>query len=150
MSKLIDNSNIVLSELQKSADKALEMIGTQAESYAKLELENSPRRIDTGLLRNSITHAVSGEATNISWYRGDNPSRYKKGSSFIPIGVYNGKAPQTKPKSVFVGSNVSYATYVHEGHKYKGRYIAPNRFIRNAISNHAKVFIEMIKSALRS
>ena len=43
---------------EKSIETALEACGLQAEGYAALELENSPRRVDTGLLRNSITHAI--------------------------------------------------------------------------------------------
>lgn len=44
--------------MDEAVNRALEAIGLQAESYAKLELENDPRRIDTGNLRNSISHNV--------------------------------------------------------------------------------------------
>ena len=60
--------------------KALETVGLVAEEDAKLELENAPRRIDTGALRNSITHRV------------------------IP-----------GEKAVYIGSNISYSVFVHEG-----------------------------------
>lgn len=55
------NKDAVLSELQKSAAVALEAVGLKVEGYAKLELENHPRRIDTGRLRNSITHTQAAE-----------------------------------------------------------------------------------------
>ncbi|MCR5271995.1 MAG: HK97 gp10 family phage protein [Lachnospiraceae bacterium] len=44
--------------------KALEMIGLQAEGYAK---ENITRvgAVDTGRLRNSITHAAEGDDTEV-------------------------------------------------------------------------------------
>lgn len=108
-----DNSPEFLKELSNRVDKILEAIGTHLEGEAKEELENSPRRIDTGLLRNSITHALSGEAPAISSYSGDKPSRYEK-SQEIPHGSYSGTAP-TDPdnaRAVYIGSNVEYAAYV--------------------------------------
>lgn len=51
------------SKLDDDIKAALEAVGLQAEGYAKLELENPPRRIDTGRLRNSITHAMDGDVT---------------------------------------------------------------------------------------
>ncbi|MBQ2211834.1 MAG: hypothetical protein II410_02975 [Ruminococcus sp.] len=75
-----DNSNVILSAFKGDMLKALETVGLVAESDAKLELENNPRRIDTGALRNSITHRV------------------------IP-----------GEKAVYIGSNISYSVFVHEG-----------------------------------
>ena len=49
-------------EFKRAMDNAfpaiLEAIGIHIEGEAKDELENDPRRIDTGNLRNSITHQV--------------------------------------------------------------------------------------------
>ena len=56
--KLTDNSGAVLTALQKQILSALEEIGSTAEAHAKLELENKPRRVDTGNLRDSITHQI--------------------------------------------------------------------------------------------
>lgn len=44
--------------------KALEMIGLQAERYAKQELTKK-RAVDTGRLRNSVSHAVKGDSAYI-------------------------------------------------------------------------------------
>lgn len=63
--KFTDNSGIVLRALSSNMSRALEAMGIQAEGYAKLELENSPRRIDTGNLRNSISHRAFGDAAYI-------------------------------------------------------------------------------------
>ena len=52
-----DHTKEAIDGMNSAVAKALEAIGLQAESYAKLELENDPRRIDTGTLRNSISHA---------------------------------------------------------------------------------------------
>lgn len=108
-----DNSPEFLSELSNRVDKILEAVGIHLEGEAKEELQNSPKRVDTGLLRNSITHAVSGESPAIKSYSGDNPSRYGKPQE-IPHGSYSGTAP-TDPdnaRAVYIGSNVEYAAYV--------------------------------------
>ena len=55
-----DNSESFKSEFGEKLKTALEAVGLQAEGNAKLEIENMPRRVDTGLLRNSITHTVKG------------------------------------------------------------------------------------------
>ena len=54
-----DNTNKVKKELADRAIVALDAAGAQASSLAKRELQKNPVRIDTGLLRNSITHAVT-------------------------------------------------------------------------------------------
>lgn len=46
-------------------ERALEAIGIEAEKYAKLHLEDAPRRIDTGRLRNSVSHVVSDKSVYI-------------------------------------------------------------------------------------
>lgn len=53
-----DNTQYFKNAMTDAVGRALEAVGIQAEGYAKLELENRPRRIDTGNLRNSITHVV--------------------------------------------------------------------------------------------
>lgn len=108
-----DNSAQFLAELSQKIDKALTAVGIHIEGEAKEELNNSPKRIDTGLLRNSITYALSGEAPAISSYHGDNSSKYSKAES-IPVGYYNGTAPSDpdNARAVYIGSNVEYAAYV--------------------------------------
>ena len=55
-----DNSQQVLSALEKGKRNALTAIGSSAETYAK---KATP--VDTGRLRNSISHTVDGEAAYI-------------------------------------------------------------------------------------
>ena len=54
--KLTDNSKEVLEAMQQAAVRALEKCGLTAEGYAK---KLCP--VDTGNLRNSITHTVDEE-----------------------------------------------------------------------------------------
>lgn len=53
----IDNSDEVLSEFQSAAIHALEKCGLVAENYAKRNLTEN-KSVDTGRLRNSISHTV--------------------------------------------------------------------------------------------
>ena len=60
-----DYSNQVLNEFKEKLEMALEEVGKQAEGNAKLELNAEPTKIDTGELRNSITHKVEGNSVKI-------------------------------------------------------------------------------------
>ncbi len=53
---ITSNADIIKAAKDEAIQRALEMIGQAGESYAKLNLEREPRRIDTGRLRNSISH----------------------------------------------------------------------------------------------
>lgn len=142
----IDNSAQFLAELSQRIDKALTAVGIHIEGEAKEELNNSPKRIDTGLLRNSITYALSGEAPAISSYHGDNSSKYSKVQS-VPVGYYNGTAPSDPDdqRAVYVGTNVEYATYVHEGTQK----MAPNRFLKNAVTRNEEQIRKYIERELK-
>lgn len=111
--KFVDNSAEYLREFADRAEKALEAVGIHLEGEAKEELNNSPRRIDTGLLRNSITHAVSGKPAAKEVYHGSNASRYSK-TQAAPVGYYSGLAPNDPDDqmAVYIGTNVEYAAYV--------------------------------------
>lgn len=60
MSNFVDNSDIVLDELQGKIQRALESCGLMAEGYAKSELTRQ-KAVDTGNLRNSVTHLVESD-----------------------------------------------------------------------------------------
>ena len=62
MSKLVNNVPQLLNELSKDKFTALEKVGLEAEKNAKLNLTNFPR-VDTGRLRNSVSHAIGGSDT---------------------------------------------------------------------------------------
>lgn len=51
--ELIDHSDEVIDEMKKTMERALEKIGMVGEAYAK---EECP--VDTGTLRDSISHAI--------------------------------------------------------------------------------------------
>lgn len=135
--KYTDNSSKTIESVNQKIEKALTAMGIQAEKYSKLKLENYPRRIDTGLLRNSITYALGGESTAISTYTDDKKQQ---------TGSYSGSIGYEKEQAVYIGTNVEYAPYVHEG---TDRMI-PNRFLRNAVADHAKEYIEIANRMVKN
>ena len=138
-----DHSDEYMRDVEKALDVALEAIGIHIEGEAKEELENSPRRVDTGLLRNSITYALDGESTAISTYSGDNPSQYT--GKPAESGSYSGSAPkETNGRSVMIGTNVEYGIYVHEGTSR----MSPNRFLKNAVEKNKDQITKYIEDAM--
>ncbi len=158
MVEMNDHSNEIINSINQRVEAALEAIGIHLEGEAKEELENDPRRIDTGLLRNSITHALSGKKAAISSYSATygsnrNPKtgkRYSakaKNAGEVGSGTYNGVAP-TDPQGrpcVYIGTNVYYAPYVHEGVKNR---MAPNRFLTNAVVRNQRQIEKYLKKSL--
>ena len=137
-----DHRKQILQVLQERIDDALELCGAQAERNAKLNLEHAPRRIDTGLLRNSITFALHGKAANAMAYSAD---RARQEGETIPSGSYSGTAPDGT-NTVYIGTNVEYAWYVEEG----TRKMVPSHFLRDALADHDdeyKALIERVMNA---
>ena len=100
-------------EVKAAKDRAIETFlnecGLHLSGEAARELENNPRRVDTGNLRNSISYDVA-------------PSE----------------------KAVYIGTNVEYGIYVHEG----TRFMAANRFLKNACRRNEKQIQQKAKAAL--
>lgn len=122
--KIEDHSDEFIEELRRRIPAALEECGLAAEGYAKRLCP-----VDTGLLRNSITHALDGESPAISDYVDDNGEQR---------GQYNGTAPAESGKSraVYLGTNVEYAPYVELGTSRTGA----QPFIKPALANHVSSY----------
>ena len=154
-----DNSKKIIKDLHERVLDALDSAGMQASTLARLELQNNPSRIDTGLLRNSITHAVCGKSPSITSYNGskthtaESKSAVRRGLVGKPApeprsGTYSGSAPNATDDSkqfVLIGTNVEYAPYVHEGTDR----MAPNRFLKNAIQKNKAELSDIIKKVLQ-
>lgn len=135
--EIIDNTDEIISMTENAIEGALWKCGATAEKYAKAACP-----VDTGLLRNSITFALDGKATNIRTYK-DNDRKQS--------GSYSGQAPREPEgsRAVYVGTNVSYAQYVENGtggDRKKG----PRPFIRSAISDHLGEYMDIIREELES
>ena len=135
--KIEDHSDDYMKDVEGAIEKALTEIGIHLEGEAKEELSNTPKRIDTGLLRNSITYALDGEGAAQASYSADDGSK---------SGSYSGSAPKDDQRSVMVGTNVEYALYVHEGTVR----MPPNRFLKNAADRNRDQCAELIKKAMEN
>lgn len=98
-----DNTKSILEMLKESSKTALTAVGMQAVTDV---ISKGDFPVDTGLLRNSITFAISGEPPAIGSYSAD------KGNE---NGSYQGTAPDDKDPTVYIGTNVEYAKYVQFG-----------------------------------
>ena len=150
--QMVDNSDKVRKAFAANLEKALTICGGTAEGYAKDEINGdygSPRRVDTGLLHNSITYGLAGESPNIGQYSGDRP---RSAGGAVPSGSYSGTLPADNSEhvsSAYVGTNVEYAPYIHEGFDLpSGGHVSPNRFIRNALGNNVDKYKGIIEKAL--
>lgn len=130
-----DNTGEILRELAERIDIGLEEIGVQAEGYAVAAIESTPRRVDTGLLRNSITHGLSGESPAKGTYYSDDGTK---------SGSYSGAFPGGE-KAVYIGTNVAYAGYVHDGTSK----MDPNRFLASAASGHGDDYRKIMERSLK-
>lgn len=105
-----DNSDRFRNELHSKIPRLLEEIGIQISGEAMDELENTPRRVDTGNLKNSIIYRTAPEED-----------------------------------AVYIGTNVEYAIYVHEGTMK----LKPNRFLKNAVIHNENQIKKKIKEELK-
>ena len=153
--EITDNTGAILEAIEENADRTLEMLGVQAAGYAILNLEREPARVDTGLLRNSIAYAIAGEIpivlkTHGHTYQNDG---HDKNGKPVPIvsGSYQGRIAKAQNEhSVYIGSNVFYSVYVHEGARLpNGGMMEANRFLRDAVSEHKDEYARMIEKGMK-
>lgn len=129
-----DHSEEVMAKLTEAYIRSLFRIGLQAEGYAKLELSkpkahadgSSRPNVDTGLLRNSVTFALSGNSPNISSYHSDDGSE---------SGTYSGVFLAGE-LAVYIGTNVEYGIFVEMGTRNMRAY----PFLKPAAMEHKEVY----------
>ena len=131
------NASNVLRKVHEAMEKAAKMIGGTVESHAK---EYCP--VDTGLLRNSITYALSGQPANSAGYMNNDGEN---------AGTYTGEAPRSGSDSevtVYVGTNVYYAPYQELGAPAINLPAQP--YLRPAFENHTDEIQQIIRMNMRS
>lgn len=129
-----DNTKEVLEAFEKAKVRGLRAIGLTAEGHAK-EDPNMP--VDTGLARNSITFALSGEQADKTSYKAD------KGDK---TGSYNGTAPDDKETSVYIGSNTEYFNIIELG----GPNMTARHVLQNACTGHSDEYQELMADSLKN
>lgn len=103
--------------LNRAIERALEMVGGVVESAAK-EILTANGSVDTGLLRNSITHALGGEYPAAKEYSNNAGGIRKNGEQIVEkAGSYEQPAPQDTghERTVYIGTNVEYAPFIELG-----------------------------------
>lgn len=134
--KIEDNTGKVLSELRKSGDRALEIIGLKIEKYAKKlcpvgTVESTGKKgYRGGTLRNSITHVVENSVLTV----GSNVEY----APYVELGTgpYFDPPPEWEKFDTEKGSGVGHG-YVH-----------PRPYLRPAILNHVEEFEGIIKKEM--
>ena len=144
--KINDNSKEVSDKIKAAVLRGLETCGLVAEGYAKKlapvgtpESTGIPGYIG-GLLRGSITHALSGEHPAISTYQ-DNAGTRR--------GSYSGTAPEesgANKSAVYIGTNVEYSSCVELG-TIK---MDAQPFLKPAVADHANTYRKIIENELKN
>lgn len=126
-----DNSDEIIRAMQNAIPPLLEVCGLVAENYSKRLCP-----VDTGRLRNSITHATS-ENMGQNSYTDKSGTRYDDG------------AAKQKPEeyTVYIGTNVEYAPKQEFGdftHK-----VGQSPYLRPALADHIDQYKEILENGLK-
>lgn len=127
--ELTDHSSDTIREMLRKKAIALEKVGLVAEGYAKMLCP-----VDTGRLRNSITHATSQN-------HGQGDYQDNNGLDF------HDASAQSKPRddSVYIGTNVEYAPYIELGTVRCGA----RPYLRPAAADHIEEYKRIIDAEMR-
>ena len=128
--RFIDNSGEILREFGEAVQRALERVGEQAEGYAK---DLAP--VDTGQLRNSISHAV--DESEPAAYIGTNLEY----APYVELGTGQCN-PQGRPTPWV------YQDAKGDWHWTKGSPAQP--FLKPAVADHAQTYRNIIEDELKN
>ena len=126
MADMTDNTAEALAALERAKARALEIIGGKIESYAK-----GICPVDTGALRNSITHAVDGD-TVIA------------GSAILyaPY-VELGTGREYSPPPQWMENNAPRGAGLIKG-------VKPRPYLRPAVENHVDEYKSIVDNELKN
>lgn len=131
--KFTSHLDEVMAATEEQIHKALEMIGMQAEGYAKDNL-TAAGRVDTGNLRNSITHEVDGNSvaigTNVEY------AVYHE----IGTGIFAEEGGGRQEPWVFFDAN---------GIAHMTQGVTAVHYLRDAIENHIGEYQQMLEDCLK-
>ena len=124
---ITDNSAEVRAALEQAKARALEIIGGKIESYAKGLVP-----VDTGALRNSITHAVDGDTV-------------LAGSAILyaPY-VELGTGKEYSPPPEWIGNNAPRGARIISGS------LKPRPYLRPAVENHIDEYKNVMENELKN
>ena len=138
-----DYTKEILALEEKAVKKALTTIGITLRDDTS-QAQEMPT--DTGLLKNSIAFALSGESFQPSSYSGRQKEEGVENS-----GSYSGITIGEKDeRAVYVGTNVKYAPYIHYGHIYLNGHppYPAHPFLKNTIERDRDKIKKAFEEAL--
>lgn len=158
---LTDNTDLVRRATDEAIQRALERVGKFVEDEAKLELAKEPPRIDTGQLRNSITHTVKNRTvivgSNLSYsvYVHEGTGKYNSSGSTGDkywVFVLNGNRQGTGSGKRYTYQEARRIVAILkskglDAHMTNG--MKPNRFLRNAIMNNIDKLRDDVEKVLK-
>lgn len=130
--KVTDNSAIFKAAKDRAVAAALAAIGLTAERHAK---ENTP--VDTGRLRNSITHATAQ-------YSGAGTYTDNEGHGYSDATAMG----SPEKDAAYIGTNVEYAKYVETGDS--SHQSGQAHFLRDAAANHGEEYKRIAEIQLKN
>lgn len=137
--KITDHTAEVDEVVAKRMKLALSLMGEVVELHAK---EDCP--VDTGLLRNSITHVGAGEKISKSYHASYGSNTTKSGgrvaassvdAGSVGYGRISGSMGDASQMEEYVGTNVEYAPYV-EFDDSKHHNVGKAHFLRDGAAKH--------------
>ena len=143
--ELIDHTDECIDAKNAAVDRALEMIGLQAEGYAKM---NCPvgNPVSTGIegyhggtLRNSITHTTEQTTDGAAAIIGTNVEYAPYVELGTGIHAENGNGRRTP--WIWVDEN---------GKRHKTSGMKPRHFMKKAIADHIDEYKEILETSLKS
>lgn len=129
---LTDNRDAVLASLKQQIEAGLEACGNQAVSHAKSNITEAGR-VDTGAMRNSISHIVQDEVC----YVGTN-QEYAPYHEY-GTGIYADGGGRQSP----------WAYQDNKGDWHMTRGMKPIHFLKNAIADHLAEYKAIINKFLK-
>lgn len=156
----LNNNNIqqYRQQLHEAILKGLEACGLEAERYAKMKCP-----VDTGRLRNSITHVVSGQSARTHvytishrskydsmTYRSESGRRRRATRAMKEAETRREQIPATDEKleTMWLGTNVEYAAFIECGGIQNGRHYPPKPFLVPALADHKNKYRIILKTYL--
>jgi phage gpG-like protein len=124
-----DNRSLVEQMMHENVERGLEAIGLTAEGYAK---KLCP--VDTGRLRNSITHATKHNSGKIHSYSDDEGNSFSDNVGQVSSDSY-----------VCIGTNVEYAAAIELGTHNHGA----QPYLKPAMADHVGVYRTLMEKALK-
>lgn len=131
--KIKDNSKETIAEIRRAAQAALEAVGLAAEGYAKQSLTASGA-VDTGALRESVTHTVNGDTAVV----GTN----KEYAAFVEFGTgryAEGGGGTGKDRWVYRGD---------DGKAHIAFPMKPRPYIKPSIADHIEEYKQLVSNQM--